>query len=201
MPAGTGSTRISARQLDSVLHQVENITLRAKTLVAGRSTSDLATRLEATSWSVVECLDHLTQTANAFVPVIASAMAVAPRLTSNRALRTGTLTRLFIRNLEPPYRLRFKVLTPLIPRRQDYDSAWAAFEKSQVQLANTIRSAAGLAIDQVRVESPVYARFRYNVYGALCMLSAHERRHLWQMEQILKALDLTQARNASQVRQ
>ena len=190
-PVHSGTIRISARQLDSVLHQIESITLQAKNLVAGRSPSDLATRVEATSWSVVECLDHLTQTANAFIPAIASAMAGAPRLTTNRPLRTGTLTRLFIRNLEPPYRLRFKVLTPLIPRRHDYDSAWSAFEESQVQLAQTIRSAAGLAIDQVRVESPVYARFRYNVYGALCMLSAHERRHLWQMEQILKALNLT----------
>ena len=89
------------------------------------------------------------------------------------------------------------MLTPLIPRRRDYDSAWSAFEESQAQLAKTIQSAAGLAIDRVRVESPVYARFRYNVYGALCMLAAHERRHLWQMEQILKALDLAQVRNAS----
>jgi hypothetical protein len=197
MPVRTGTIRISARQLDDVLHRVENVTLRAKTLVAGRSESDLATSLEATSWSVVECLDHLTQTANAFIPAIASAMACAPRLTRNRALRTGTLTRLFIRNLEPPYRLRFKVPTPLIPRRHDYDSAWGAFEESQVQLAKTIRSAADLAVDQVRVESPVYARFRYNVYAALCMLAAHECRHLWQMEQILKALDLTRVRNAS----
>jgi rubrerythrin len=35
----------------------------------------------------------------------------------------------------------------------------------------------------------VYARFRYNVYGALRMLAAHERRHLWQIERILKTLD------------
>ena len=194
-PVRTVTIRISARQLDSVLHQVENITLRAKNLVAGRCQNDLATRLEATSWSVVECLDHLTQTTNAFIPAIASAMASAPRLTTNRALRTGTLTRLVLRNLEPPYRLRFKVLTPLIPRRRDYDSAWGAFEESQAQLAKTIRSAAGLAIDRVRIESPVYAPFRYNVYGALCMLAVHERRHLWQMEQTLKTLDLTRVRN------
>jgi hypothetical protein len=49
----------------------------------------------------------------------------------------------------------------------------------------------------VRVESPVYARFSYNVYGALHMLTAHERRHLWQIEQILKALDDAQVRSAS----
>ena len=136
---------------------------------------------------MAQCLDHLAQTTNAFIPAISSAIARAPRLTTNRALRTGALARLFIRNLKPPYRLRFKVLAPLVPRQHDFNSAWGAFEESQAQLAKTIRSAAGLAIDQVRVESPVYARFSYNVYGALRMLTAHERRHLWQIEQILKA--------------
>jgi len=188
-PVRPGTIRISARQLDDLLRQVENITLRARNLLAGRSQSDLATGLEATSWSVLECLDHLTQTTNAFIPAIVSAMAGAPRLTRNRTLRTGTLTGLFIRNLEPPYRFRFKVPAQLTPRRRDLASSWVEFEASQAQLAKTIASAAGLAIDQVRVESPVYARFSYNVYGALRMLAAHERRHLWQIERILKALD------------
>ena len=66
-----------------------------------------------------------------------------------------------------------------------------------VVTAKTIQSASGLAVDQVRVESPVYARFSYNVYGALRMLAAHERRHLWQIERILKALDGAQPRNPS----
>jgi len=89
------------------------------------------------------------------------------------------------------------VLAPLIPRQHDFNSAWDAFAESQVQLSKTIQSAAGLAIDQVKIESPVYARFNYNVYGAFRMLAAHERRHLWQMEQILKALDDIQVRNSS----
>ncbi len=193
----TSTIRIPDAQLDRLLHQVETVTLRAGKMVAGRSQVHLATSLEATSWSVVECLDHLTQTTNAFIPAIVSAMAGAQRLSTNRTLRTGTLTRLFIRNLEPPYRLRFKVLSSLIPVRRDFDSAWTAFEESQLQLERTIQSAVGLAIDQVRVQSPVYARFNYNVYGALCMLAAHERRHLWQMEQILKALDLAPVCHAS----
>jgi DinB superfamily len=197
MPVTTGTIGISAGQLDSVLNQVENITLEAKKLVAGRSQSDLTKSLESTSWSVAQCLDHLAQTANAFVPVISSAIVRAPRLTTNRALRTGALTRLFIRNLEPPYRLRFKVLAPLVPRQHDFNSAWGAFEESQARLGKTIRSASGLALDRVRVESPVYARFNYNVYGAFRMLTAHERRHLWQIEQILNALDDAQVRDAS----
>jgi DinB superfamily len=189
--------RISSGQLDTVLNQAQNVTLKAETLVAGYSQADLTTSLESASWSVAQCFDHLTRTTNAFVPAIESAIACAPRLTTNRALRTGALARLFIRNLEPPYRLRFKVPAPLVPNQHDFDSAWIAFRESQVQLAKIIKSAAGLAIDQVRVESPVYARFSYNVYGALRMLTAHERRHLWQIEQILKAIGDAKIRKAS----
>jgi DinB family protein len=197
MPVGTGTIRTSAGQLDTVLKQIEEVTLRAKKLLAGRSQTDLTSSVESASWSVAQCLDHLAQTTNAFIPAISSAIARAPRLTTNRALRTGALTRVFIRNLQPPYRLRFKVPAPLVPRQHDFNSAWDAFEKSQAQLAKTIRSAAGLAIDQVRVESPVYARFSYNVYGALRMLTAHEFRHLWQIEQVLKQLDDAQIGAAS----
>jgi hypothetical protein len=185
----TGTVRVSNRQLETLLDQVESLKQKARDLVSGRSPADLTTSLESASWSVAQCLDHLAQTTNAFLPVISAAIARAPRLTTNRGLRTGALTRLFIRNLEPPYKMRFKVLTARVPRKDDFVSAQDAFEASQVQLERTIRSAVGLAVDQVKIESPVYARLSYNVYGALRMMAAHQRRHLWQMEQILKALD------------
>ena len=196
-PVRPGMIQISNGQLDTILNQVENVTLKARNLVAGRSQAHLTTGIELTSWSVAQCLDHLAQTTNAFLPPITAAIARAPRLTTNRALRTGALTRLFLRNLEPPYLVRFKVLAPLVPRQHDFNSAWAGFEQSQVELAKTVQSAMGFAVDQVRVESPVYARFRYNVYGALRMLAAHERRHLWQIERILKTLDGALLRNPS----
>src|SRR5262249_15222566 len=137
----------------------------------------------------------------AFLPTIIEAVARAPKLSANRRLRTGALARIFIRNLEPPYRFRFKVLAPLVPQNRDFDSAWAAFTQSQAQLAETLRSATGFAIDKVKIKSPVYARIRYNAYGALRMLAVHERRHLWQMERILSTLrgaqHSTNSRNAA----
>jgi len=187
-PVRTGMTQISTAQLEAVLNQVENVTRKARDLVAGRSLAHLTTSLESTSWSVAHCLDHLALTTTAVLPAISAAIVCAPRLTTNRTLRTGALTRLFLRNLEPPYRLRLSVHSSLVPRQHDF-FGWSAFEQSQAHLTRTIRAAVGLAIDQVIVEPPVYARFRYNVYGALRMLAAHERRHLWQIERILKTLD------------
>ena len=181
--------QISTAQLEAVLDQVESVTRKARDLIAGRSLAHLTTSLESTSWSVAQCLDHLALTTTAVLPAISEAIVRAPRLTTNRALRTGALTRLFLRNLEPPYRLRLRVHSSFVPRQHHFNSAWDAFEESQAQLKKTMRAAIGLAIDEVIVESPVYARLSYNVYGALRMLAAHERRHLWQIEQILKRLD------------
>ncbi len=197
VPGRTMVVRTSARQLDAVLEQIQDLTQSAGDLIAGHSQTVLTASVQSTSWSVAQCLDHLAQTTNAFLPPISAAIASAPHLTTNRTLRTGALTRLFIRNLEPPYRLRFKVLAPLVPHQHDFDSAWRAFEESQAGLAEIVRSAAGIAIDQARIESPVYARLSYNVYGALRMLMAHQRRHLWQVEQILNAVDAAQAGEAS----
>src|SRR5262249_19118418 len=108
-------------------------------------------------------------------------------------LRTGTLARLFIRNLEPPYIVRLKVPPQLMPQNHDFNAAWNAFVESQSNLSGTVCSSVGLAIDKVRIKAPVYAPISYNVFGALRMLAVHERRHLWQIAQVLKALDRSQA--------
>jgi hypothetical protein len=71
--------------------------------------------------------------------------------------------------------VRLNVHSSFVPRQDDFNSAWDAFEGSQTQkLTKTMRTAIGLAIDEVTVESPVYARLSYNVYGALRMLAARK---------------------------
>jgi DinB superfamily len=186
---GLGAERIAMRQLAMVADQIHRITRDAEVQVLSRDKAHLSFRLEPGSWCVAECLDHLTQTTRSFLPALSDAIAEAPKLTTNRTLRTGILPSLFIRNLNPPYRIRFKVLPQLTPQNADAETAWTAFVESQSQLLETVLSAAGLAIDKVRIKSPVYARISYNIYGAFRMLAAHQSRHIWQIEQILRALD------------
>jgi DinB superfamily len=190
-PFGVAATqhRSSTFQLSSLLEQFHRATREANKLVLGRSADDLTNRWESSSWSVTECLDHLARTSLSFLPSISRAVATASELNSNRPLRTGAIALLLIRNLEPPYRLRYKAIPQLAPQETDFEAAWSNFKKSQSQLSEAVRSAAGLAIDKVRVQCPVYARMTYNVYGAFRMLAAHQRRHLWQMQQVLSVLD------------
>ena len=184
-----GAELISIQQQVTIADQIQQMTRQVEALVLQRDKADLVARLKPGSWCVTECLDHLTQTTRAFLPAISDAIAEAPKLTKNRRLRTGILPSLFIRNLNPPYRVKLKVLPRLTPQNLDSETAWTSFVESQSELLQTLLSAAGLAIDRVRIKSPVYARISYNIYGAFRMLAAHQSRHVWQMEQILKALD------------
>jgi hypothetical protein len=187
--SGASLLTISTQQHAAIAHQIEQLTKELRILVLGRTKTKLMTRLEPGSWCVAECLDHLTQTTRAFLPAISEAVARAPKLATNRRLRTGILPSLFIRNLNPPYHIRFKVLPRLAPQNPDSDTAWASFLQSQSELAAVLNSAAGLAIDKVRIKAPVYARISYNIYGAFRMLAAHQSRHVWQISQILRVLD------------
>jgi hypothetical protein len=184
-----GAELVSIQQQTMIADQIRQMTRDLEIIVLQRDRADLTIRLKPGAWSVAECLDHLTQTTRAFLPAISDAIAEAPKLTRNRRLRTGILPNLFIRNLNPPYRIRFKVLPQLTPQNPDSETAWTSFVESQSELLATMLSTAGLAIDQVRIKSPVYARISYNVYGAFRMLAAHQSRHIWQIEQILKTLD------------
>jgi hypothetical protein len=179
----------SSFQLATLVDQINNATLDARKLVSRHSAADLVCRPDAGSWSVAECLDHVAQTTFAFLPAIQNAITSAPALPMPRGLRAGMLARLFVRNLAPPYRIRLKVLPQLAPQCTGFDSSWNKFLEAQSQLIETVHSARGLAIDRVKVKSPIYARLSYNVYGALCILAAHERRHLWQVERTLRAFD------------
>lgn len=186
----SGTNLISLQQQATVADQIQQMTAEMESLLNLRSADELLIRLEPQSWSVAECLDHLTQTTRAFLPAICEAIAEAPKLKSNRRLRTGLLPSLFIRNLNPPYRIRFKVLPQLAPQNPDSATAWNEFVQSQAELLAALTSTAGLAIDKVRIKSPVYARISYNIYGAFRMLAAHQSRHVWQIRQILNQLDL-----------
>jgi hypothetical protein len=187
--AVTGADLISIQQQATIAHQIRRATWDAEAFVLARDKADLFVRLKPESWCVAECLDHLTQTTCTFLPAISQAIAEAPKLTKNRCLRTGIFPSLFIRILNPPYRIRLKVLPQLAPQNLSSEKAWRCFVDSQSELLATLSSAAGLAIDKVRIKSPVYARITYNIYGAFRMLAAHQSRHVWQIGQILKTLD------------
>ncbi len=143
-------------------------------------------------WSIDECVAHLALTNQRYVPILAEASDAAPAFDDGAIpahLHRDLAGRFLTWMMEPP--VRFKVptraeFTPLgtVSRAR----TMAAFDASQAAIQQQIRAMDGLDITRIRVTSPFNTSLRYSAYSALHILAAHERRHLWQAENVREQL-------------
>ena len=141
----------------------------------------------AGGWSIAECLMHLNITSERYVPLLDEALR---SLRTRGLLADGPLRRDFIgyllsRFLEPPVRLRVATAPPFRPGQIDpLHEVLERFDYLQGELLVRLERGAGLALDRQPVVSAFNVRLRYNLYAAFCVLTAHQRRHLWQAERV-----------------
>ncbi len=142
------------------------------------------------SWSVDECVAHLTLTNERYLPILLDATDAAPELADPQAAFHRDLTgRLLAWFMEPP--VRFKLPTAAAfepPSSAGRPATMARFDAVHARLIAAIAAMDGLDITRIRMASPFNAKVRYSTWSALCILAAHERRHLWQAERALAAL-------------
>jgi hypothetical protein len=141
-------------------------------------------------WSIAQCIDHLNVTARLYLPLLDEGIANAIRqgLYGEGPFAYWWLARMFIRMLEPPPRLRMKA--PALfqpPPARTRREIMAAFRAYQVQYVDRLRQANGLDLGRARVRS-VAASWIYMPLGAgFAVMTAHERRHLWQAKKVMEA--------------
>jgi hypothetical protein len=58
----------------------------------------------------------------------------------------------------------------------------------QQRIVAALHRCRGRAIDQVRMASPVDPRIRYSIWSSFLIVSAHQRRHVWQAVQAVQKL-------------
>jgi len=89
---------------------------------------------------------------------------------------------------EPPYRLRIKTPSTFDPQEVDSaESVMRDWDRLERELFRRIDAADGLALDKVQVVSPFAKGMKYSLLAALMVIPAHQRRHTWQAEQVLRS--------------
>lgn len=170
-------------------------TEKARTLVDTTPARLFTVRPSLTQWSAAECLSHLSITSEMFLPVLRKALddARAGHLAGHGTPRMDMLGRILRWFLEPPVRSRIKTTARFVPRSiRAKSEALAEFAALQTQLIDLLRSTRELPIGKVKIVSPFDRRVKYNVYSAFLILTAHQRRHLWQAEQAVAMLPRAQ---------
>lgn len=186
--------------LQAILNELDRTDTEARELVSKLSEAQLKWQPGGgTGWSVVQCLDHLAQSAALYAPALLE--AVRKTKTSLRhtrkAIQPPWLGRWFIRDLEPPPKRKFKAPKKIIPAAQlNSAEVLMAFLAAHDQVRAVVEEARDLDLNRIRFRNPFLRILPWTVGTGLLILGAHDRRHLWQAQQVLKAMQESSAAQA-----
>ena len=175
-------------ELQAVAEELESARRHAHRLAESASVDAWAAEPEAGAWSVAECIQHLNLTSEAYLPFLRTALEDARRAGRTRRgrHRIDAIGRLFCWLLEPPARMRVKTPPRFVPpEAPPRDRVLGDFDRHQDEIASLLPAADALDLTGIKVKSAFSKRIRYNVYSTYKILTAHQRRHLWQADRTL----------------
>ena len=142
-------------------------------------------------WSVSECIQHLSLTAEGYDAAARQAILDARALGGPPPVRyrRDFAGWLLWRMVSPVPAYRMPTTAPFIPSDTlPKEVVLEEFQRWQEVQRSWVREADGLPIQRVKVASPFNPRLRYSFYAALTILPRHQHRHLCQAEQVWEAL-------------
>jgi DinB superfamily len=187
------SSAITLPDIRDLDDQLEAIERDATSLVAGLTEEQGAWRVTPGSWSVAECLDHLAVADRVYIEAMREPARRAQQQgrLRRRAARPGLLGGWFVRSLEPPPKRSSKLKAPrkIRPRTAPpLADAFASFIKAHRDARAFLRDYADLDLASIRFPNPFVTGIRFSLATGLHVITAHERRHLWQARRVRERL-------------
>ena len=178
---------LSSLELRSVHEEIEAIKEQTASVISGLTEDKLVWRPAPNVWSIADCLAHLNVTGDLYTTAIRDSIksARAAGLTGAGAFRHGWLGNLFVWTLEPPVRFRLPAPKVFLPApSQSAREVVEKFMRMQDEVQTLLREADGIDLGRAKVASPVNARLKLSLGQAFRLVTAHERRHLWQARKV-----------------
>ncbi len=164
---------------------------KAKALVEALSVGQLNWK-KGESWSVAECLAHLVATN---VPLGAAIIDAVQRHSAGRPAAGGGfptphfVANMLVRALEPPPRVKAKAPAIIAPKQSSYGKdILEAYLASHKELLELMGSAGKSQLEGATFRHPLLP-LRLPADVGLLLVATHDRRHLWQAEQVTKNAD------------
>ena len=174
-------------EIDNFRNQFEQLSQEADRLVTPLNEKQFHWRPAPEAWGVADCLEHLNVVARLYLPSLDEGIADAIRRGqyAEGPFVYNWFSRLFVKSMEPPARLKMKAPKPFVPgAARTRHEIMAAFRAYQVQFIDRLRQANGLDLARARVTSPASRWIRLPLGAAFALTTAHERRHLWQARNV-----------------
>ena len=141
-------------------------------------------------WSIGECFAHLNVTNGFAVKSIEAGIAKGRDKKGEGPFQYGFIVRKFIASQEAPGKQKFKAPKIFLPPADiDLDATIAEYRRVSSELKRLTREADGLHLARIKIEMPALpvvlrAFVKMPLGGQLLLTTTHDRRHLWQAEQV-----------------
>ena len=166
----------------------------ATALVADVDAEALRHPPDTDTWTVVQIFDHVNTAGwlllSSLETAIEKGQADGPY--GEPPFRYGFVSRWFVRSMQPSSGWTFTAPSVFEPDTADTlypDETVEEFRGLQDQFASCVVSAEGLDLRRIRVPSPAVPLLRISLGAWFESTLAHERRHLDQAREVLRALE------------
>ena len=146
---------------------------------------------EGRRWSIALCLDHLAIANTVYGAAMRGAVDRARQAGSVRrgAATPGFFGRMFIASLEPPVKRRTRAPGKIRPRPASTRAGiLQEYHKAHDDLRRLISDGSTIDLNRATFVNPFIGFVHVRVSTGLNVIAAHDRRHLWQAEQVEKQL-------------
>ncbi len=143
------------------------------------------------SWSIAQCLDHLTISNTVYLDAMRPAIEQLQRdnRRRQRPIAAPLLGRLFVWSLEPPVRVKMpapgKIAPPPEPKLKN--EVWPAFLDILSERDRLLEACVPFDLNGTVFTNPFFKQWKLTVGTGWLVLGAHDRRHVWQAENIRTA--------------
>jgi DinB superfamily len=179
-------------ELQKLLDEVTACEREAADIVDDMSDADVNWQQQpGQSWSVAQCLDHLSTMNPYYLRGFSTRLQEATRNPPGpfKGLSPTATGRWFIRTLEPPVRRKMKSPKVAVPRsNMPREGLVDAFVRSHDSYRAMLNAAARVDVNRVTGPNPFLKFVTMRVSTVLLIIPAHDRRHLWQAQNVKRTL-------------
>lgn len=146
-------------------------------------------RKDATSWNVLECLEHLNLYAEFYLPEIERQIKQSTTQ-PDTYFKSGILGNYFVKSIFPKERLnRMKTFKDKNPLNKNLDhSVIDSFITNQTRLLDLLHQAQKVSLNRVKIRTSIHRFIRLKLGDAFQFYVYHIFRHFQQIERILKRI-------------
>jgi hypothetical protein len=169
------------------LYQVKVIVEEGEGLVDGLNPTQMNWSPGQGQWSIASVFEHLNATGRLYLPVLEGAAAKARQegRIGEGPFVYGFLARWFLRMTLPPVKRRFSAPAAFRPAAgKDPLAIVAEWREMNRRMHEAMVGASGVDLAAVKVTSPASKLLRLSLGMAYWILTAHEKRHLWQARNV-----------------